>query len=142
MMKGRILCLRKSSVRTLSLCHVTDAASGVNELKASIAMWGNRGRRTGCRPRAADLVQLRAQPARVDLVFERLASGFRRNGTRCGGAAAAARQTLEEYAEHAGISSGTARWTLKKILEKTGCGRQSELMLLLAGSAVGMVEQR
>ena len=54
-------------------------------------------------------------------------------------AALAARQTVEEYAEHAGISSGTARWTLKKILEKTGCRRQSELMLLLVGSAAATV---
>ena len=137
MMKGRILCLRKSSVRTLSFCHVTAPASGVNELKASIAMWGNRGRRTGCRVRAADLVQLRAQPARVDPVFERLASGARRNGTRCGGAAAlAAGRTIAEYAEEAQVTQGTARWQLKQLFTRADTNRPTALIpLLLSGAA-------
>ena len=48
-------------------------------------------------------------------------------------------QSLSEYAERNGVSIGTARWTLKHVLAKTGCRRQSELMLLLAGSAAGVV---
>jgi DNA-binding CsgD family transcriptional regulator/PAS domain-containing protein len=49
-------------------------------------------------------------------------------------AALAARQTTAEYAAQTGITPGTARWTLKRVLQKTGCRRQSELMLLLAAS--------
>jgi DNA-binding CsgD family transcriptional regulator len=54
-------------------------------------------------------------------------------------AALATRETLEEYAEQAGISCGTARWTLKCVLEKTGCRRQSELILLLVTSVASML---
>ena len=54
-------------------------------------------------------------------------------------AALVAGQTLEEYAERTGITRGTARWTIKKVLAKTDCRRQSELMLLLAGSAAGFL---
>jgi DNA-binding CsgD family transcriptional regulator len=51
----------------------------------------------------------------------------------------AARQTTAEYAEQAGITPGTARWTLKRVLQKTGCRRQSELMLLLAASLAAIM---
>lgn len=54
-------------------------------------------------------------------------------------AARAGRETVEEYAEQAGISRGTARWTLKHVMEKTGCRRQSELMLLLATSVAALL---
>jgi DNA-binding CsgD family transcriptional regulator len=45
-----------------------------------------------------------------------------------------ARQTVEGYAERASISIGTARWTLKRILEETGCRRQSEVEGRRSGS--------
>lgn len=54
-------------------------------------------------------------------------------------AALAARQSLEEYAEQAGVTIGTARWTLKRVLDKAGCRRQSELVHVLATSAAGLV---
>jgi DNA-binding CsgD family transcriptional regulator/PAS domain-containing protein len=54
-------------------------------------------------------------------------------------AALAGRQTVSEYAEEAGISRGTARWTLKRVLEKTQCRRQTELALLLAASAAALL---
>ena len=54
-------------------------------------------------------------------------------------AALAARQSLEEYADAAQITIGTARWTLKRVLEKTGCRRQSELVHLLVTSVVGLL---
>lgn len=44
-------------------------------------------------------------------------------------AALAARRSLHEYATEAGISLGTARWTLRRILEKTQMRRQRELVL-------------
>ena len=78
----------------------------------------------------------------IELSHERLRGLFQLTPAEARLAAAlAARQTLEEYAEAAGISTGTARWTLKKILEKTGCRRQSELMLLLVRSAAGAVRE-
>jgi DNA-binding CsgD family transcriptional regulator len=54
-------------------------------------------------------------------------------------AALAARLSVEDYAEQAKITIGTARWTLKRVLEKTGCRRQSELVHLLATSVAGLV---
>lgn len=51
-------------------------------------------------------------------------------------AALAARQSLEDYASRAGVSIGTARWTLKRVLEKTGCRRQSELVQIVATSVL------
>jgi DNA-binding CsgD family transcriptional regulator len=50
-----------------------------------------------------------------------------------------AAQPLDRYAEHAAITIGTARWTLKRVLLKTGCRRQSELVHLLATSAATLV---
>jgi DNA-binding CsgD family transcriptional regulator/PAS domain-containing protein len=52
--------------------------------------------------------------------------------------ALAACQSLEDYAESAEITIGTARWTLKRVLEKTGCRRQSELVQLVATSVAGL----
>jgi DNA-binding CsgD family transcriptional regulator len=46
-------------------------------------------------------------------------------------------RTLRQYAEAAGITLNTARWTLKQILQKTGCRRQSELVALVAAYAAG-----
>jgi len=54
-------------------------------------------------------------------------------------AALAARLSLEDYAEQAKITIGTARWTLKRVLEKTGCRRQSELVHILVTSVAGIV---
>ena len=54
-------------------------------------------------------------------------------------AALAARLSVEDYAEQAKITIGTARWTLKRVLEKTGCRRQSELVHLLVASVAGIV---
>jgi DNA-binding CsgD family transcriptional regulator len=56
-------------------------------------------------------------------------------------AALAARQSLEDYAEQASLTIGTARWTLKRVLEKTGCRRQSELVHLLATSVAGLIRE-
>jgi DNA-binding CsgD family transcriptional regulator len=42
---------------------------------------------------------------------------------------------LAEAAATLGIGIGTARWYLKRVLEKTGTHRQSELILLLSGFA-------
>lgn len=53
-------------------------------------------------------------------------------------AALATRQSLEEYAEQAGITIGTARWTLKNALSKAGCRRQSELVQLVATSIASL----
>lgn len=53
-------------------------------------------------------------------------------------AALAACQSLDDYAESAEITIGTARWTLKRILEKTGCRRQSQLVQLVATSVAGL----
>ena len=47
-------------------------------------------------------------------------------------AALAARASLAEYAARAGVKRETARWTLKRVLQKTGCRRQSELVLAVA----------
>lgn len=54
-------------------------------------------------------------------------------------AALAAGLSLAEYAGRAGISLGTARWTLKQTLAKTGSDRQSSLvaMVVRAGIARG-----
>ena len=54
-------------------------------------------------------------------------------------AALTGRQTVDEYAAKAGIRPGTARWTLKRVLEKTQCRRQSELVLLLAASVAALL---
>lgn len=57
-------------------------------------------------------------------------------------AALAGGRSVAEYAEASRISVGTARWTLKRILAKTGCRRQAELVRLLAASAAGVVRAR
>jgi DNA-binding CsgD family transcriptional regulator len=44
-------------------------------------------------------------------------------------------QTLREYADTAGITTNTARWTLKQVLNKTGCRRQTELVALVLAHA-------
>lgn len=51
-------------------------------------------------------------------------------------AALAAGLSLADYAERAGISLGTARWTLKQVLAKSGTNRQAELVALVLKSAV------
>jgi DNA-binding CsgD family transcriptional regulator len=43
-------------------------------------------------------------------------------------------------AEEARITINTARWTLKRVLAKTGCRRQSELVRLILASAAGVVD--
>ena len=46
--------------------------------------------------------------------------------------------TVEEAAEQLGVTTGTARQRLKTIFQKTGTGRQSELVrLILSSPAVG-----
>ncbi len=51
-------------------------------------------------------------------------------------AAIAAGRTLQDYAAQAGVGLGTARWQLKRVLEKTGTNRQAELVrLVLCGPA-------
>jgi DNA-binding CsgD family transcriptional regulator/PAS domain-containing protein len=50
--------------------------------------------------------------------------------------ALASGDSVEDYAERAGITISTARWTLKQVLARTGVERQSELVrLLLTGPA-------
>lgn len=46
---------------------------------------------------------------------------------------------LDEYAKQAGVTIGTARWTVKQAMEKLGCRRQSELVRLVATSVAGVV---
>jgi DNA-binding CsgD family transcriptional regulator len=46
-------------------------------------------------------------------------------------------QTLTEIAADGGVSITTVRSQLSSILEKTGCGRQAELVGLLANIALG-----
>lgn len=46
---------------------------------------------------------------------------------------------LAEYAAQVGITIGTARWTAKQAMEKTGCSRQSQLVRLVTTSVAGMV---
>jgi DNA-binding CsgD family transcriptional regulator len=50
--------------------------------------------------------------------------------------ALASRRTLDEYATLAGVSMNTVRSTLKGVFAKTGCNRQSELVLVLASGAI------
>lgn len=50
-------------------------------------------------------------------------------------AALVARQSVHEYALHRGLKLSTVRSALKSILAKTGCRRQSELVLILKGWA-------
>ena len=47
-------------------------------------------------------------------------------------------QSVEDYAETAGISSNTARTHVKRIYSKTGVRRQSELVRLLLRSSAGI----
>lgn len=54
-------------------------------------------------------------------------------------AALAGGQSLAEYAEQSTVSIGTVRWTVKRILEKTGCRRQGDLVRLLLKSAAGFI---
>ena len=49
--------------------------------------------------------------------------------------------TLKEAADRLGITSNTARWSLKQIFAKTGVNRQSELIRLLVGQ-IGTVRLR
>lgn len=47
--------------------------------------------------------------------------------------------TVEEYAQHRGISVGTARGQLKQVQSKTGARRQSELVRLVLSSAAAQL---
>ncbi len=49
-------------------------------------------------------------------------------------AAIAAGRTVKEYAAQSGVSEGTARWTLKQVLNKTGMRSQADLVRLVVGS--------
>lgn len=51
-------------------------------------------------------------------------------------AALAGGATLGDYADSAGITLGTARWTLKQALAKTGTDRQSSLIVLAMKAAI------
>jgi DNA-binding CsgD family transcriptional regulator len=53
-------------------------------------------------------------------------------------AALARGATLREYADEAGVSIGTARWTLKCVLQKTGARRQSQLVALVLRSIASL----
>ena len=53
-------------------------------------------------------------------------------------AALARGASLREYADEAGVSIGTARWTLKRILQKTGARRQSQLVALVLRSIASL----
>jgi DNA-binding CsgD family transcriptional regulator/PAS domain-containing protein len=71
-----------------------------------------------------DVVQLPVETLRLQF-------GLTRAEARLA-AALAARQSLEEFAVRTGVSMNTARTTLKGVFAKTGCRRQSELVLVLA----------
>jgi DNA-binding CsgD family transcriptional regulator len=47
--------------------------------------------------------------------------------------------TLEQYAQHRGISLGTVRGQLKLVLSKTGATRQSELVRMVLTSAAAQL---
>lgn len=47
--------------------------------------------------------------------------------------ALAAGESLEDYAQRAGLSVNTTRSTLKSVFARTGCRRQAELVLVLTG---------
>tara|TARA_R110000796_G_scaffold14011_13_gene45512 strand:+ start:8636 stop:9736 length:1101 start_codon:yes stop_codon:yes gene_type:complete len=51
-------------------------------------------------------------------------------------------RTLAEIAEDGGVSITTVRSQLSSILEKTGCGRQAELVGLLANIALGQSDEK
>lgn len=92
------------------------------------------------RSKAAVLVTVTDPDDVASLPAEHLARQFNLTPAEARIAAALAdRKSIEEYAEQAGITIGTARWTLKRVLEKTGCRRQSELVRLLATSPLGLV---
>jgi DNA-binding CsgD family transcriptional regulator len=92
-------------------------------------------------PRAAAvLVTLSDPEQQVELLPERLARIFHLTPAEARLAAALATQsTLKQYAEDIGITIGTARWTLKRVLEKTGCRGQTGLVSLILRSAAGMM---
>lgn len=90
------------------------------------------------RNRVAVLVTISDPDAEVALPAERVARIFALTPAEARIAVAlAAGATLDEYAEQAGVTLGTARWTVKRALEKTGCRRQSELVRLIATSVAG-----
>jgi DNA-binding CsgD family transcriptional regulator len=53
----------------------------------------------------------------------------------CLAVALVAGKTLEQYAQHRGVSLGTVRGQVKQVLAKTGAARQSELVRLVLSSA-------
>lgn len=78
---------------------------------------------------------------RVDVLPERLARILGLTPAEASLAAAVAMErTLKEHAEERRITINTARWTLKRVLAKTGCRRQSELVRLILASAASVVE--
>ena len=90
--------------------------------------------------RAAVLLTITDPEERVQLPVERLVTLFGLTASEARLAAAlASRETVDEYAEQARITRGTARWTVKRVLDKTGCRRQSELVHLLATSVAAFV---
>ena len=92
------------------------------------------------RRRAAVLVTVRDLEDIVQPPAEHLASLFGLTPAEARLAAAlATRLSVEDYAEQAKITIGTARWTLKRVLEKTGSRRQSELVHLVATSVASLV---
>jgi DNA-binding CsgD family transcriptional regulator/PAS domain-containing protein len=57
-------------------------------------------------------------------------------------AALASGVSLAEYAERTGVTLGTARWTLKQALAKTGADKQATLMALVLKTAIVRDESR
>lgn len=93
----------------------------------------------GLRHRAAVLVTISDPDAAFDVSAERLVRIFGLTPAESRLAVAlAAGDSLADYAARIGITIGTARWTLRQVLEKTGCRRQSELVSLIVRSAAGV----
>ncbi len=88
---------------------------------------------------AAVVVTLCDPEAQPEVLPERLRRTFGLTLAEARLASALVRdRTVGEYAEEAGITINTARWTLKQVLAKTGCRRQSELVRLIVTMATAV----
>jgi DNA-binding CsgD family transcriptional regulator/PAS domain-containing protein len=154
---GRACCTRSDETALLDAAIGAAAAADVGAMMAQAL---SVSRRSGRRPlsvivaplpagsehhaipgmraprRAAVVVTVNDPERRVELAPERLRRilGLTRAEAKLA-AALATERTLAEYAEQAGITMNTARWTLKRVLEKTRCRRQSQLVRLVLTSA-------
>lgn len=166
--KGRLCCLRRSD--TSGLFDAMQSVLASNAPGSSARAWASISQRTSSVPLGIAIIRIgRAQTAPVpdtrsttaalghpallivvsDATYvprpsvEALKSIFRFTQAEARLAAAlAGRLSLEDYAREACVSLGTARWTLRRILEKTDTHRQPELVHILATSVTSLLANR